>query len=98
VYKVISGQPASGVLRTDEPTRVTEIAAPMGVVFGVIPLTNPVSTIIFKTLICLKARNALVYSCHHNALQVGNRTGELIQAVLNRRGAPGRFGCRGAHP
>jgi acyl-CoA reductase-like NAD-dependent aldehyde dehydrogenase len=36
----------------------------------------------------LKTRNALVYSCHHNALQVGNRTGELIQTVLSRRGAP----------
>jgi acyl-CoA reductase-like NAD-dependent aldehyde dehydrogenase len=47
VYKVVAGQPAFGVLQTDEQTRVTEIAAPMGVVLGLIPLTNPVSTIIF---------------------------------------------------
>jgi acyl-CoA reductase-like NAD-dependent aldehyde dehydrogenase len=60
----------------------------MGVVFGIVPLTNPVSTFVFKTLICLKARNALIVSCHHNALGVGNRTGEIIQAVLQQHGAP----------
>jgi acyl-CoA reductase-like NAD-dependent aldehyde dehydrogenase len=66
---------------------VTEIASPMGVVFGMIPLTNPVSTFVFKTLICLKARNALIVSCHRDALGVGNRTGEIIQAVLQQHGA-----------
>ncbi|MCP4363426.1 MAG: cyclic nucleotide-binding domain-containing protein [Chloroflexi bacterium] len=38
--------------------------------------------------ICLKGRNALIFSCHRNALQVGNRTGEIIQTVLQRHGAP----------
>src|SRR5262245_44299016 len=49
-----------GVLREDPATRVTEIAAPMGVVAAIIPSTNPTSTAIYKALIAVKARNAVV--------------------------------------
>jgi acyl-CoA reductase-like NAD-dependent aldehyde dehydrogenase len=42
----------------------------------------------FKTLICLKSRNALILSCHRGALPVGNQAGEIIQAVLKQHGAP----------
>ena len=69
-------------------TQVQEIASPMGVIFGIIPITNPVSTIVFKTLICIKARNALIFSCHRDALHLGNRVGELIQEALDRHKAP----------
>jgi acyl-CoA reductase-like NAD-dependent aldehyde dehydrogenase len=88
VYQALAGSPAAGVLQVDEARLITEIAAPMGVIFGMIPLTNPVSTIIFKSLVCLKSRNALIYSCHHNSLEVGNHTGEIIRAVLRQHGAP----------
>ncbi len=88
VYKMLANQPASGVLRTDEQAQVTEIASPMGVVLGLIPLTNPVPTLVFKTLICLKTRNSLILSCHRNALGVGNQAGEIIRGVLRRHGAP----------
>jgi len=88
VWQSLVDQPAAGLIDVNEARRVTEIASPMGVVFGIIPLTNPVSTLVFKTLISLKARNALIVSCHRNALGVGNRTGEIIQAVLRQHGAP----------
>lgn len=88
VYKMLAGQSASGLLQLDEQSQVTEIASPMGVVLGLIPLTNPVPTLVFKTLICLKSRNALILSCHRNALGVGNQAGEIIQAMLRRHGAP----------
>ncbi len=88
VWQSLVDRPAAGTIDVDEARRVTEIASPMGVVFGIVPLTNPVSTFVFKTLICLKARNALIVSCHHGALGVGNRTGEVIQAVLKQNGAP----------
>lgn len=88
VLQTLEGQPATGVLNVDQQRLVTEIAAPMGVVLGLVPVTNPVATIIFKTLVCLKSRNALIYSCHHAALGVGNQTGALIQAVLERHAAP----------
>jgi len=88
VYGTLSGRQAAGLLPEAGGRRVLNIAGPVGVVLGIIPVTNPVSTIIFKTLICLKGRNALILSCHRDALRVGNMTGELIQSALKRHGAP----------
>jgi acyl-CoA reductase-like NAD-dependent aldehyde dehydrogenase len=59
----------------------------VGVVLGLIPVTNPVSTLVFKTLICIKARNALIASCHPYAIQVGAMTMDLLRQVLVRHGA-----------
>ena len=87
VCRTLIGRRASGPLH-ENPTRVVDIATPMGVVLGIIPVTNPVSTIAFKALVCLKGRNALILSCHRDALRVGNMTGEMIQSALARHGAP----------
>ena len=87
VYKNVSGHSASGFL-TGPQDRVAEIACPVGVVFGLIPVTNPVSTIAFKTIICLKGRNSLILSCHRDALGVGKQTCDIIRNVLERHGAP----------
>ena len=84
----LAGKPGYGPVRSDEARGVTEIATPAGVVFGIIPMTNPVSTAIFKTLISLKARNALILSFQRACLKVGNATGEVIQAALEQGGAP----------
>ena len=86
-YASMAGQPGVGPLRTD-PHGVTEIASPMGVVFGLVPRTHPVATFVFKVLIALKARNALILSCHRAAQAVTNWTGELILEVLARHAAP----------
>jgi acetaldehyde dehydrogenase/alcohol dehydrogenase len=86
--RTLVGQPGVGVVHRDEENQVTEIATPMGVILGLIPSTNPVGSLVFKTLICLKTRNALIASCHRGAMGVGNQAGELIQAVLRRHGAP----------
>ena len=88
VYRTLVGRPPAGPLREDTEKRVQDIASPMGVVLGIIPVTNPVSTIVFKTQICLKGRNALVFSCHRDALRLGDMTGRLIAAALERHGAP----------
>jgi len=56
-----------GILREDKERRVVEIAEPMGVVAAVIPSTNPTSTAIFKALVSIKARNAVVMSPHPSA-------------------------------
>jgi len=88
VYSSLAGQPGYGVLSSDDERKVTEIASPVGVVFGIIPLTNPVPTIVNKTLISLKSRNALIFSVHRRAQDCGNVTGELVQGVLERHGAP----------
>lgn len=88
VYDALAGKPAHGMIRYNQDHRIEEFASPMGVIFGIIPLTNPVPTMIFKVLICLKSRNALIMSCHRKAMQVGNRTGEIIQDILKKHDAP----------
>jgi len=88
VYDSLVGQVGAGTLSTDEHTLVTEIAAPVGVIFGLVPVTNPVATAYFKTLVCLKSRNAVILSFHHAVLGVGNRVGELIHDLLRQEGAP----------
>jgi acyl-CoA reductase-like NAD-dependent aldehyde dehydrogenase len=88
VFSQLQGKPGIGAIATDDDTQVTDFAAPVGVVFGIVPVTNPVPTIINKSLIVLKSRNALIYSTHRSAGGVGNRAGELIQEVLVKHGAP----------
>ncbi len=82
------GKVGTGVWGTDDARGVTEIAAPSGVILGLVPMTNPVSTLVFKSLICLKSRNALIASVHHAARGVGADTATLIRQVLTDHGAP----------
>jgi acyl-CoA reductase-like NAD-dependent aldehyde dehydrogenase len=88
VYRSLVGKVGSGVLQVDHAARVVEIASPMGVVLGLVPMTHPVATFVFKVLIALKSRNAIVLSPHRGAQNVANQTGDLIQAVLLEHGAP----------
>lgn len=88
VFASIAGRPAFGEIGEEADGLVTRIAAPAGVVFGIIPVTNPVPTAVFKTLVSLKARNALILSFHRASLGVGNRVGEIIEEVLQRNDAP----------
>ncbi len=60
IYRSLAGKPGSGLLRFDEHQGIAEIASPMGVLFGLVPRTHPVATFVFKVLIALKARNALI--------------------------------------
>ena len=57
-------------------------------IFGLVPVTNPVATAYFKTLVGLKSRNAVILKLPHAVLGVGNRVGELIHEVLREEGAP----------
>ena len=80
-------KPGNGAIEL-EANGVERISMPIGVVFGMIPITNPVETIVFKTLISLKSRNSIVISSHRKGRLVGERTVELIRQVLKRFGAP----------
>ena len=88
VARSLVGKPGVGVVSSHEQEALTEIAEPMGVVLGLIPVTNPVATLVFKALICIKARDALIVSCHRGAVDVGARTVDLLRQVLARHGAP----------
>src|SRR5258708_24203660 len=68
-----------GILREDREKGIVEVASPIGVVAAVIPSTNPTSTAIYKTLISIKARNALVLSPHPAAIQCICRAATLLE-------------------
>ncbi|MCW5657071.1 MAG: aldehyde dehydrogenase family protein [Burkholderiaceae bacterium] len=77
-----------GVLWVDEPNRVTAIGAPMGVIAGIIPVTNPTSTTIFKCLAAVKSGNAIVCAPHPRAAKCCVRTVAIMSAAAERAGAP----------
>lgn len=88
VYQSLAGRPGAGVVAHHPELNLEEVAEAAGVVFGLIPQTNPVATAIFKALIALKARNALILSFHHTCRHVGNTTAELMLGVLRKHRAP----------
>jgi len=77
-----------GVLREDPGRRVVEIAAPMGVVAAIVPSTNPTSTAIYKALIAIKARNAVVLSPHPSARACIGETARVMQEAAASAGLP----------
>jgi acetaldehyde dehydrogenase / alcohol dehydrogenase len=88
VAQSLIGKPGVGVTGRGGRDELTEIADPVGVVLGLIPMTNPVSTLVFKALICIKARDALIVSSHPDAAGVGATTVGLLHEDLRRHGAP----------
>ncbi|MDE0960279.1 MAG: aldehyde dehydrogenase family protein [Planctomycetota bacterium] len=87
VLKSLEGQ-ATGLISRNTDTGVSIFGDPVGVVFALVPQTNPVSTAVFKTLIALKSRNALILSYHRSALRVAEEVGSMITEVLEEFGAP----------
>ncbi len=68
--------------------RLIEYASPMGVIFAVIPMTNPVPNSLFKTILSIKTRNALIVSYPKAATNLGLECMEIIQSTLRKHGAP----------
>jgi acetaldehyde dehydrogenase (acetylating) len=77
-----------GVLREDAVRKVRELAVPMGVVGAIVPTTNPTSTAIYKAIISVKARNAIVMSPHPRATACTVAAGQILEEAAQRAGAP----------
>src|SRR5881296_3146729 len=88
VYRFIKPMKTVGVVARHEDRRVVEIAEPFGVVAAVVPSTNPTSTAIYKILIALKARCAIVLSPHPAAVKCITRVAEVMNEAARRSGAP----------
>ncbi len=85
---------AVGVLWTDERARVTAIGAPMGVIAAIIPVTNPTSTALFKSLAAVKSGNAVVHAPHPRAARCTLRAAEIMADAAVSAGAPeGLISC-----
>ena len=77
-----------GVIKDDPVTGITEIADPIGVVCGITPVTNPTSTVIFKSLICLKTRNPIIFAFHPSAQQSSKAAAMVMYEAAVAAGAP----------
>ncbi len=88
VHEFIRPMKTVGVIRRIEDRRVVEIAEPFGVVAAVIPSTNPTSTAIYKLLIAIKARCAIVLSPHPAAVNCITRTADLMTRAGRAAGLP----------
>src|SRR5436190_5541099 len=88
VYDFIRPMKTVGVVARHEDKRVIEIAEPFGVVAAVVPSTNPTSTAIYKILIAIKARCAIVLSPHPAAVKCITRVAEVMNEAATRAGAP----------
>lgn len=88
VWEAIKDMKTIGEIKVDHMAQVTEVAVPMGVVAGIIPSTNPTSTVIYKALISIKSGNSMVVSPHPNALQSILETVKIIEEAAIKAGAP----------
>ena len=77
-----------GIIGRDERSGIVEVATPVGVVAGIIPTTNPTSTALFKSLISVKGRNAIVISPHPRAKRCIGETAEILRRAIERAGGP----------
>jgi len=94
VPRAIRGMRTVGILREDREKGIVEMASPVGVVAAVIPSTNPTSTAIYKTLISIKAQNAIVLSPHPSAIKCICQAATLLDRAALAAGAPeGLIGC-----
>jgi acetaldehyde dehydrogenase (acetylating) len=88
---------AVGVLWVDEVNRVTAVGSPMGVIAGIIPVTNPTSTVLFKSLAAVKSGNAIVHAPHPRAARCSLRAAEVMAEAAVAAGAPpGLVSCLAA--
>ena len=96
VAEAIRGLKTVGLLREDGEHRLWEIGVPMGVIAAIVPSTNPTSTVCYKTLISLKAGNAIVFSPHPKALRSTLAAAKIVADAALAAGAPdGAVSCLG---
>jgi acetaldehyde dehydrogenase (acetylating) len=88
VYHQLKDEKTVGIIHKDDVNQVVEYAIPMGVVAALVPMTNPTSTVIFKSLIALKTRNAIVFSPHPHAVKAISETARLVNEAAVQAGAP----------
>lgn len=92
-YEYIKEMKTTGIIAEEPEKGLTEIGVPMGIVAGLIPSTNPTSTVMYKALISLKAGNAIVFSPHPGAKKCILETVKIIRGALKKVNAPEDLVC-----
>ncbi len=88
IYNAYKDTKTCGVIEEDKAFGITKVAEPIGVIAAVIPTTNPTSTAIFKTLLALKTRNAIVISPHPRAKNCTIAAAKVVLDAAVAAGAP----------
>ena len=96
VMNAIRDMKTVGVLKEHPGEKLWEVGVPVGVIAGIVPSTNPTSTVCYKALISLKAGNAIVFSPHPKAILCTLRATEVVARAAEAAGAPaGCVSCLG---
>jgi acetaldehyde dehydrogenase/alcohol dehydrogenase len=88
IYNKYKGEKTCGVIEADASFGIQRIAEPVGILAGIVPTTNPTSTAIFKALIALKTRNAIIFSPHPRARRCTIQAARVVLEAAVAAGAP----------
>jgi len=98
VYNYIRDKVTVGRIREFPERGLVEVAEPIGVIFSLIPITNPTSTVLFKCIMAIKARNAVIFSPHPSAWRCSSEAVRIMYESAVKHGAPeGVFTCLDSH-
>lgn len=88
IYHSIKYDKTVGVINQNEFEGYEEVAEPVGVVAGVTPVTNPTSTAMFKSIICMKTRNPIIFAFHPSAQKCSAEAARIVRDAAVKAGAP----------
>ena len=88
IYNKYKHEVTCGVIESDPHYGIQKLAEPLGVLAGIVPTTNPTSTAIFKALIALKTRNAIIFSPHPRAKECTIEAAKIVRDAAIEAGAP----------
>jgi len=98
VYNYIKDKRSVGIIREFPERNLAEVAEPIGVIFSITPITNPTSTVLFKCIMAVKTRNAVIFSPHPNAWRCCSEAVRIMYESALKHGAPeGVFACLESH-
>ena len=88
IYNKHKNVKTCGIIKEDKANGIKTVAEPLGVIAGIVPTTNPTSTAIFKSLIALKTRNAIIFSPHPRATKCTIEAARVVLEAAVKAGAP----------
>ncbi len=97
-YNYLKDKRTVGVIREFPERNLVEVAEPIGVIFSLTPITNPTSTVLFKCIMAIKTRNAVIFSPHPKAWHCCSEAVRVMYEAAVKHGAPeGVFSCLESH-
>jgi len=98
VYNYVKDKRTVGIIREFPERNLVEVAEPIGVIFSLLPITNPTSTVLFKCIMAVKTRNAVIFSPHPKAQTCCAEAVKVMYDAAVANGAPdGIFSCLQSH-